>query len=356
MNELYAAIPSLDGKKNYIYTTGNRAKAFANWYRQTAGFICKLGKEEVCEKKILDKPVITLSEAVAGKVNVLIPHTVWHALYDEVLSFVAPEHIYLHNDSYEHTEESCIVCGEIGILQGRGSFVPFLQERMFLRKPPSTFMVFCPNCGTCYSSYRPNDEEITRLYNGYRNDDYLKQRQKYEPAYTAEFNRSLSGEGNCAERKNGLASFLQDTINLEDVKFVLDFGGDKGQFIPDEFASAKRYVYDISGVNVLDGINRIDDFQQLSEIPWDFIMCCHVMEHLPDIQAYFRQLVSYMRIGTYLYIEVPYERLGNMDFAWIHEHINLFGRNALAKLAEQHGLNVLKTAVHSSIRCLMQRK
>ena len=137
---------------------------------------------------------------------------------------------------------------------------------------------------------------------------------------------------------------------------VLDFGGDKGQFIPDELRHAECYVYDISGTEVLDGIHLIKNPEKLSDYKWDFIMCCHVMEHLPDVQSYFRYLVSLMNDNTYLYVEVPYERPGNVDYVGIHEHINMFGRRAFEMLAVQHGLCMVKMNVNNAISCLFKRK
>lgn len=356
MNSIYNVTAEINARPNFIYTTGNRAKAFASSQGYVDGFICRLGREEDKAEEILGKPVITLEEAARRDVNVLVVHTVWHTLYDEVCSVLDVGKIFFHNDSYVPTVESCIVCGHDGVFHGRGRFVPFLQERMFLGREQDTAMAFCPTCGTSYSSYRPSDEEIERLYDGYRNEEYVRQRQKYESSYTEEFNRSLSGGDDCSERKNGLSAFLKNNIDFGKISYVLDFGGDKGQFIPDDFSAAKRYVYDISGVETVDGVGRIQDPACLSEYHWDFIMCCHVMEHLPDVQEYFRSIVSCMEIGCYLYVEVPYERLSSMDFAWIHEHINLFGRRAFDYLAEQHGLTVIKSSVHTNIRYLMQRQ
>lgn len=354
MNSLYQLTAKLQGRKNYVYTTGHRAEAFASSYQPIDGFVVRLGKEETRMDTFCGKPVITLEEAASLSVNVLIVHTFWYALYEEVCSKIAPERIYFHNENYKESEESCMICGS-NTLRGKAAFVPFLQERMFLNNPPATSLVFCPKCGSCYSSYRPTDEEISRLYAGYRNAEYVRQRQKYEDYYTEEFNKSLSGGNSCPERKNKLARFLEDSIDFGAMSQVLDFGGDKGQFIPDEFRQSECYVYDISGTEVLEGIHLIKKPETLSDYKWDFIMCCHVMEHLPDVQAYFGQLVSLMNDNTYLYVEVPYERPGNMDFVYVHEHINMFGRKAFHELAQRNGLKVIKSAVGCNIRFLMKR-
>lgn len=152
------------------------------------------------------------------------------------------------------------------VFSGRASFVPFLQERMFEGNSPETKVLYCCNCGSVYSSYRPTDEEICRLYDGYRNDEYVIQRQKYEAYYTYEFNKNLF-EGKCCEdRKNGLSNFLKEMLDFSKINSVLDFGGDKGQFIPDELRAADCYVYDISGAEVVEGVGLIKEPLELKNL------------------------------------------------------------------------------------------
>lgn len=110
MNNLYEVTDKIKNKKNYVYTTGNRAKAFASWHNHIDGFVARMGKEDNL-KALLNKPVITLEEAANTNVNVLIVHTAWHALYDEVRSKIKKEHIFFYNDSYTESNEQCLVCG-----------------------------------------------------------------------------------------------------------------------------------------------------------------------------------------------------------------------------------------------------
>ena len=200
MNSLYQLSPQLKGKKNYVYTTGRRAEAFVSCHQQVDGFIFRLSKENADKKTFCNKPIITLNEAAIMGVNVLIVHAFWYVLYEEVCSKIEPENIFFHNENYKASDIKCMICDSKALV-GKADFVPFLQERMFLNNPPETSVVFCPKCGTCYSSYRPTDEEISRLYAGYRNAEYVKQRQKYEADYTEEFNKSLFGGGCLSEKE-----------------------------------------------------------------------------------------------------------------------------------------------------------
>lgn len=132
-------------------------------------------------------------------------------------------------------------------------FADFLFERQFGMQEKATALGHCPNCGFSYSLYRPNDEEMDRLYSGYRDEEYQKQREKYEPNYTKEFNDSLTNpEDGGKKRRDGILQFIQDYVDIGQTGTVLDFGGDRGQFIPEEFVNADKYVYEISGMEVLE--------------------------------------------------------------------------------------------------------
>ena len=147
-------------------------------------------------------------------------------------------------------------------------------------------------------------------------------------------------------------------VDFNHIKTVLDYGGDRGQFIPDVFPNAKKYVYDISGVKTKKGIVGISDAEELRNCntSWDLILCNQCMEHLSDVKEYCERLVDCMSKGTFLYIEVPNERsILNSYTVKIHEHINMFSRKAFHSLAEQSGLTVVKSTDTSGVRCLFKK-
>lgn len=242
--------------------------------------------------------------------------------------------------------DSCLFCLSKNITRRISRFVPFLEERMFLFEPKDTYIVHCNNCDISYSSYRPNDEEMARLYSGYRDENYQKQRQKYEPSYTKEFNENLGhNSSNVISRKKFLESIVKRYVNTDKIKKVLDYGGDSGQFIPDCFSGADKYVYEVSNVPTVDGVKNISEKEIESNPDFDFVMCCHVLEHVTNPIEVIYKLISYCKNDGYIYIEVPYE---TVPFAgnYIHEHINVYRTKTFIKLWNIFGeIDIIDTAM-----------
>lgn len=88
-------------------------------------------------------------------------------------------------------KKNCIICENTYLTEIKAYFVPFLIDRMFESKNVTTNLVHCKSCNFYYSSYRPTEEQMKKLYSGYRNKEYQEQRYKFEKSYTEEFNYSL---------------------------------------------------------------------------------------------------------------------------------------------------------------------
>ena len=225
----------------------------------------------------------------------------------------------------------CILCNSQDIVSFEAQFAPFLQERMFNGNDVETNLIHCLDCDFYFSSYRPTDEEMEKLYTGYRNSNYQKQRQKYEPLYTEKFNNSLSDYNQ--ERYIAIERFLDKHIDPQEIINVLDYGGDRGQYIPKKYFN--RFVYDISNTVTEVNVKNITKKDLLS-VHWNLIMCCHVLEHLSDPNALVYELEKMLPVGSFLYVEVPFDK--NSDFltenywAGIHEHINFFRLKTISEL------------------------
>lgn len=233
--------------------------------------------------------------------------------------------------------ESCIYCNSRHIKKKLGVFAPFLVERMFSNNAPETSIVICNNCGFAYSEYRPNDEEMGRLYNGYRGEEYQKQRQKHEPGYTEEFNQKLGYDKNGQNyRKTRLINILKKYININSIQTVLDYGGDAGQFIPEEFKLAKKYVYEISNVESISGVEQIKTRDALLASGYDFIMCAHVLEHVAYPMDIIKEMYNLLNDNGYLYIELPVDYYDSWDeeLTYIHEHISRYNIKTLVALSK----------------------
>ena len=202
--------------------------------------------------------------------------------------------------------KKCIICNSKNIEENKAIISGFLLERMFNNENKTVSLVRCKNCNFCFYSLRPTEENINAFYNGYRNEEYQLQRQKYEPDYTKQKNAFLleSKKERNSRKKNSL-NILNKYIDVKKLKNILDFGGDKGQFIPEFPETTDKYVYEISGVTPISGVSEIKDFDALKEKKWDLIMCSHVLEHVISPNNLIKEIDELLEPGGYLYIEVP---------------------------------------------------
>jgi predicted nucleic-acid-binding Zn-ribbon protein len=291
-----------------------------------------------------------------------VPLEKWHNKQkDELNSKITEKNFY--------AEKACIICGSTDLIKKSAFFVPFLTKRMFNGKKKKNQLYTCKNCGFSYSSYRPTDEEMAQYYQNYRGTEYQRQREETEPSYTKEFNYML-GYNKVEEenRKKNLYNLLiKNMSNISALKNILDYGGDEGQFIPDELSFAKRFVYEVSGVKPLEGIYNISE-EDLYTQHWDLIMCCHVLEHMPNPMDTINILKNLMHKNTYIYIELPYEdyfeeekykltlaeiikrpkstlkkllKKEKFNYVPIHEHINFFREKTLMNVFNDKQYQIL---------------
>ena len=236
---------------------------------------------------------------------------------------------------------------------------PFLAERIWNTSPFPMQFISCNDCGFMYYYPQPTDKELEKLYNGYRSTEYEKQRQKHEPDYS---NAVLYHD--YIFRHLRIYETLKNHIDSCDVTSVLDYGGGDGSIIPPVYSHANRYVYDISGIPIVDGVKP---FSLADTRTFDLILCCHVLEHVNDPHEAASNIAGYMHDKSILYLEVPTEypfvvsalkffsthRRFYYLYAWLygkdpegmfpvmHEHINLFTEPSLRKLLEMHNLDIL---------------
>ena len=231
-----------------------------------------------------------------------------------------------------NTEKQCLFCKSKNLKIKSARFNPFLEERMFMSHPKSTSLVHCKHCLIDYSSYRPDDKEMENHYSGYRSESYQKHRQKFEPNYTAEYNKTFGrNEQDNAQRRLKLTALISKFLNPADIKSVLDYGGDRGQIIPESFCNAKKYVFDVSKAPTVNGVINISEEEKLHSQKFDFVMCCHVLEHINYPVELIKNLIDYCKDDGYIYIEVPKENIRNYN-GKIHEHITVFSPRTFVEI------------------------
>ena len=174
----------------------------------------------------------------------------------------------------------------------------------------TTQLVGCPSCGINYFTQPFSSEEFERMYNGYRDAEYQRRRHRYEPWYSKKINEAIGQSTEVLEvRRRHLEKLLNSAVNPDGsevvLKRVLDVGGDEGQFIPKTESITDKAVLEISGIKPVVGVEVINSWDQANDFQPDFIMICHVLEHLESPLETVENAAKILATGGLLYIEIP---------------------------------------------------
>ena len=185
---------------------------------------------------------------------------------------------------------------------------PFLAEWALTSPPPPVSLVECRACGHRTYDRVWDGGELARIYGRYRSEAYFEARHRHEPWYTRAVHDGLGGDAaTVAHRQGYLARILGRRVPMP-VASVLDFGGDRGQFIPPEVAS-DRFVHELSDAAPVAGVTRLATEADIAAHgPFPLVLACHVLEHQPDPAITLADLRRWVAPGGWLLVEVPYER------------------------------------------------
>jgi hypothetical protein len=229
---------------------------------------------------------------------------------------------------------------------GLSRFVIWRTTGKLLDKDLHTNLLECNECLYRGSNLRFNPQEEASLYKDYRGKEYDRQRLICEPNYYS--NPSLFTPDLYDNRKLFIDTIIDKNLDLGTINSVLDYGGDDGRFIPD--ITGDRYVYDLSGVELLPGIKRFNPGNFTNA--FDLLMCCQVLEHISDLDEIMQRLNGYIAKGSWVYVDVPSYKSPPSDNMVIGEHINFFNADALTKLLHRYGIETVDVAVNSDINIL----
>lgn len=249
----------------------------------------------------------------------------------------------------------CVVCGSSNITKKLGMFTPFMAHRMFEYPliqisddsgarylDVFTNAIWCDDCGAVFSQMRPDADELARVYDGYRGAEYNRVRTIFEPAYPKMI-AMFDSDAEWQNRQNLSCAFLEDTVNPAEIRRILDYGGDKGQYIPRIFTSSEKFVYDISGVGVEDGVQIVNDLAAVGQV--DFAMASNILEHVSYPQEIMADILRVCRPGAFVFIDVPQDDPAISEVLDFHEHINFFTLLSVRRLIERMGLKLLKMSL-----------
>lgn len=302
--------------------------------------------------------------------------------------------------------QTCPCCGSSEFTPTPALISSFVAAYVLDSKPRISSLLECSQCSFRFFSERFDSNEIKRLYAGYRGDKYFAVRHAHEFWYSKKINDGIGNNPREIEvRKTGAFHFIQERTNLAQIQSVLDFGGDRGQFIPEELGQ-ERTVFEISGLKPVPGVDLISNPEKLREKTYDVVMLCHVLEHCSEPASVLADIKRLAKPeGSYFFIELPLERynlkllpsqgvwqslyrrfLGFMTstpallkmvdfystvfrikfntvpplgFIKLHEHINFFNEASLRALLERCGFSVVGSFARetnpiygSALRCL----
>lgn len=272
--------------------------------------------------------------------------------------------------------KKCLICQSENLKTYSSKISNFTAERIGIptEKQP-TNLYHCQDCGFAFYDYRLSEEDAKKFYLGYRNEAYQKQRQKYDCWYTPEINELIGKNAvEIKNKKQNMVKMLAKHIDVSKIKTVLDFGGDKGQNIPEIFNNAEKFVYELSEVEPVNGVTLLKSFSELGK--YDFISNQEVLEHVAEPLKFLENFKLLANNHTYFYIDVPFDSpfykspLYNLQFLFsryyslknifkhyfktksekyfhpFSEHQNFFTPQSLKTLFEYSGFDVIDSEIN----------
>lgn len=286
-----------------------------------------------------------------------------------------------------YTVEACPCCLSKRWNEKSAIVAPFLASFAVGQPPFLCKLLECSDCSFRFFNVRLTPEEVERLYSEYRGERYFAERHRWEFWYSRRVNSGISGDPKeIAARMAALEKLALPLVDREKIGTVLDYGGDRGQFIPHSLGTEK-YVFELSDAVPVEGVTRIGSHEELEGRQFDFVMVLCVLEHCSDPASVLAQLRSTLHSGSYLCVTVPYERYGTgfagsgslyrsylrallrfpallvgadfystaarvklgyippLGLIKCHEHLNFFNQKSIAALLERTGFEIVDAKV-----------
>lgn len=250
---------------------------------------------------------------------------------------------------YERIASHCICCNSIHLIRSPAILMPFVANRVFGWEPveitddwglrdirlgmayPLCNSVQCFDCGVLFLDIRFTESEMSSLYSGYRENEYVALRERFEPGYKIRNQIILNGSNYTLNIEQFLLHYMLPPST------VLDWGGDTGLNTPFKSQCKLLHIYDISSKPLIGNAIRLDR-NAIDHIEYDLIVFSHVLEHVPFPLDLLSEIRSVMKKNTMLYLEIPHEdivrlnpdsrELYKLKKHW-HEHINFFTQESI---------------------------
>jgi hypothetical protein len=205
------------------------------------------------------------------------------------------------------TKLSCPLCGFESKILAYGVLAPWIVELTETDIDLDLSLSECKSCELKFFSHRFNEDEMNSLYGNYRRKQYLEIRNRWEPWFKSNENNAYKAQTNSLienRREFFNKSMRIAGIDIKTLNGCVDFGGDLGQFIPEEIEGEKIVVDYSDQVDLNQSVKVVRTIEEvISKV--DLVLCCHVLEHLPEIKPTIRSIASKITQRGYIYIEVP---------------------------------------------------
>ncbi|MGC2404284.1 MAG: class I SAM-dependent methyltransferase [Acidobacteriaceae bacterium] len=197
----------------------------------------------------------------------------------------------------------------------------------------------CPSCGLHYRSFRPENEELSRLYRAADDSRYeaeMPNRWRTAHRHKRIIDRYVSGKGDLLDVGCASGAFL---------RLMRDAGWNVEGIEPSEsqFRRAVNLLGDSTIIRqcMLQGASLSKDY--------DLITLWDVLEHVTEPAAFLQLASSHLKSGGHLVLNVPQAdsfiaRL--LGYRWpllLAEHLNYFTRQSLRICGASAGLRLMQT-------------
>jgi len=244
-------------------------------------------------------------------------------------------------------KRTCINCGEPSSDEAQHWVLQ--DRRKGLRG--SWRLVECGSCGLVSIIPIPTDEELAANYEAYSqsdNVDLSRKRGSRYPKLRKLFHR-LSGDVD-----------PRDFVQVPAGARVLDYGCGLAGYLCDfhdrgvaiSGAEIAEYVVEACRKNGFD-VHKVNDFSYIPflDAEFDIVYLMQVFEHLRDPHGFMNELARILKNDGTLYLAVPnaasiWRKIfgDNWVSGWFAPfHLFHYNRDTLAKLAAQHGFDVVKS-------------
>ncbi|MCT0208180.1 class I SAM-dependent methyltransferase [Synechococcus sp. CS-1332] len=223
----------------------------------------------------------------------------------------------------------------------------------------TTDSMICHSCEFFSIFHQLTDSQLATMYHDYRLETYQQDWERFHPGYIKSVGQFIGGPDEAACRLSSLNPYLVQSLQnhslpLDSFKSILDWGGSDGMILPNVFLNARRYVYDISSWDAVEGVTKLNAMDE--SVKFDYIQIMHVLEHIYDPLQFLEVPLAHLNKGGVLYLEVPIEFnsadliqkvINNERRLKAHEHINLYTPRSLEALVLQKNLHVLDLRVET---------